>query len=164
MSLESRITQVVEDLLKEKDDQSLFLVDIVTSTAKSGQKILVHLDGDDGVNIDTCAEISRRLGAVLEEEEWVSGSYILEVSSPGLDLPLKLNRQYHKNIGRKIKVLTEDNNTRKGLLHEVNEQHIIIMEEPKGKGSKSKSKKGNLQEVTIPFEEIKKTTVLASFK
>jgi ribosome maturation factor RimP len=161
MSVESRVTQVVEEMLEEKD-KSLFLVDIVVSSSKNSQKVLVHLDGDQGVNIDICAEISRRLGSMLEEEDLISGSFTLEVSSPGLDLPLKLLRQYHKNVGRKIKVLTHDDVTRKGILKEVREQHIVLMEEPKGKGAQKK--KEEAQEVVIPFEEIKKTNVLASFK
>lgn len=119
MSAESRITQAVKEILEQKGDETLFLVDLVVSSAKNSQKVLVHLDGDEGVNIDTCAEISRQLGNILEEEDLFSGSFTLEVSSPGLDLPLKLQRQYHKNIGRNIKVLTQDNMTRKGLLKEV---------------------------------------------
>jgi ribosome maturation factor RimP len=162
MSVESRITQVVEDILAQRGDQSLFLVDVVVSSAKNSQKVLVHLDGDEGVNIDACAEISRQLGSILEEEDIFSGSFILEVSSPGLDLPLKLQRQYHKNIGRKVKVLTQDNITRKGLLKKVTEAHIVIEEQPKGKGAQKK--KGDTKEIQIPFQEIKKTNVLASFK
>ena len=129
MSVESRITETVEEILAQKNDQSLFLVDISVSSAKNSQKVLVHLDGDEGVNIDICAEISRQLGAMLEEENLISGSFTLEVSSPGLDLPLKLYRQYRKNIGRKIKVLTEDNETRKGVLKEVGEEQIVMLEE-----------------------------------
>lgn len=162
MSAESRITQAVKEILEQKGDETLFLVDVVVSSAKNSQKVLVHLDGDEGVNIDTCAEISRQLGNILEEEDLFSGSFTLEVSSPGLDLPLKLQRQYHKNIGRNIKVLTQDNMTRKGLLKEVTEAHIVIAEQPKGKGAQKK--KGDVKEVLIPFQEIKKTNVLASFK
>jgi len=162
MSVESRITETVEEILAQKNDQSLFLVDISVSSAKNSQKVLVHLDGDEGVNIDICAEISRQLGAMLEEENLISGSFTLEVSSPGLDLPLKLHRQYRKNIGRKIKVLTEDNETRKGVLKEVGEEQIVMLEEMPAKGAKKK--KDNVKEVSIPFENIKKTNVLASFK
>lgn len=152
----------MEDILAQRGDQSLFLVDVVVSSAKNSQKVLVHLDGDEGVNIDACAEISRQLGSILEEEDIFSGSFILEVSSPGLDLPLKLQRQYHKNIGRKVKVLTQDNITRKGLLKKVTEAHIVIEEQPKGKGAQKK--KGDTKEIQISFQEIKKTNVLASFK
>lgn len=162
MSVESRITQVVEEILQQKDDQSLFLVDVFVSSAKNSQKVLVHLDGDEGVSIDACAEISRRLAGIIEEEDLISGSFTLEVSSPGLDLPLKLLRQYHKNIGRRVKVLTHDDKTLKGMLKEVSDQQIIMLEEPGGKATKKK--KDNTKEVIIPFEEIKKTNVLASFK
>ena len=162
MSAESRIIQTVEEILEQRGDPSLFLVDVVVSSAKNSQKVLVHLDGDEGVNIDACAEISRQVGGVIEEEDLFTGSFILEVSSPGLDLPLKMQRQYHKNVGRKVKVLTQDNMTLKGLLKEVTEKHIVIEELPKGKGPHKK--KADTKEVVIPFQEIKKTNVLASFK
>jgi len=120
------------------------------------------MDGDQGVSIDACAEISRQLSAFIEEEELMTGSFILEVSSPGLDLPLKLHRQYHKNIGRKIKVLTQDDKTLKGTLKEVSEQQIVMLEEVRTKGGRKN--KDNPKEITIPFDEIRKTNVLASFK
>ena len=159
---EDRITKLVEKILAQRQDDSLFLVDVVVSASKNSQKVLVHLDGDEGVNIDACAEISRQVGGVIEEEDLFTGSFILEVSSPGLDLPLKMQRQYYKNVGRNVKVLTQDNMTRKGLLKEVTEEHIVIEELPKGKGPQKK--KADTKEVLIPFQEIKKTNVLASFK
>lgn len=163
MSAEVRIAQWVQEMLEEHD-QSLFLVDISISNAKNSQKVVVHLDGDEGISIDTCAEISRKLGTRMEEEELISGSFTLEVSSPGLDLPLKMHRQYKKNVGRKIKVLLQDNTTVKGELTQVNEQQIVLQEELKVKSKDKSKKRGETKEVVIPFQDIKKTNVLASFK
>jgi ribosome maturation factor RimP len=162
MSAERRIELLVQEML-EHQDPSLFLVDVSLSNSKNSQKVIVHLDGDRGVSIDVCAEISRKLGAHIEEEDLIQGSFTLEVSSPGLDLPLKLHRQYAKNVGRKIKVLRQDNTTIKGTLTAVNEQQIVLQEEQKVKSKDKSKKQGETKEIVIPFEHIKKTNVLASF-
>lgn len=163
MNAEEKIGQWVQEMLDTQDD-SLFLVDISILDAKNSQKVVVHLDGDEGISIDTCAEISRKLGNLMEEEELISESYTLEVSSPGLDLPLKMHRQYIKNIGRRVKVLLQDNTTLKGELTQVSEQQIVLQEELKIKSKDKSKKRGETKEVVIPFQDIKKTNVLASFK
>lgn len=162
MSAEQRIEQLVQEML-EHQDPSLFLVDVNLSNSKNSQKVVVYLDGDEGISIDVCAEISRKLGATIEEEDLIKGSFTLEVSSPGLDLPLKLHRQYKKNVGRKVKVLRQDNSTLKGTLAKVNEHQIVLEEEQKIKSKDKSKKKGETKEVMIPFEDIKKINVLASF-
>ncbi|MDF9800212.1 ribosome maturation factor RimP [Catalinimonas alkaloidigena] len=163
MSLEVQIEGWVQEML-EGQDPSLFLVEVSISNAKNSQKVVVHLDGDEGISIDTCAEISRKLGARMEEENLISESFTLEVSSPGLDLPLKMHRQYKKNVGRNVKVLLQDNTTKKGVLMQVDEQQIVLKEELKVKSKDKSKKRGETKEVVIPFQDIKKTNVLASFK
>ncbi|WPP48401.1 ribosome maturation factor RimP [Catalinimonas niigatensis] len=162
MSAEQRIEQLVLEML-EHQDTSLFLVDVNLSNSKNSQKVIIHLDGDEGISIDVCAEISRKLGAIIEEEDLIHGSFTLEVSSPGLDQPLKLRRQYAKNVGRKVKILLQDNTTLKGTLAQVDEHQIVLHEEQKIKSKDKSKKQGEIKEVTIPFEDIKKTNVLASF-
>lgn len=153
-----KIEDLAESIIRNKDD-SLFLVDVLASNAKVGQKIVVYIDGDHGVSIDTYAEISRALSEVLDQEDMLDSQYTLEVSSPGLDQSLKSQRQYRKNIGRNIKVLLQDNQVVKGKLLEVRDEHIVISEEVK----KAK-KKTEVNERQIAFSDIKKTNVLASFK
>lgn len=157
MSSQEKIIQWVSDILEEKDD-SLFLVDVTVNPAPKGAKVIVHLDGDQGISIDTCAEVSRALSSRLEEEDVMSAKYVLEVSSPGLDQPLKLHRQYVKNVGRNVKVLLQDNQTAKGTLLSVSDDAIEL--EPAAKGKKKK--KEPTTNVRISFENIKKTNVLAT--
>lgn len=64
----------------------------------------IFADTDSGITIDQCAELSRSISAVLDREDIIAGGYRLEVSSPGLDHPLKLLRQFKKNRGRELKV------------------------------------------------------------
>lgn len=156
MDLKRHIEEIVTGLLKEEE----FLVDVIIAGANAAGKILILLDADNGINIDRCAEISRKTGAVLEAEDAIETAYVLEVSSPGLEHPLKLNRQYKKNIGRQVKVTLQDDKQKTGELLSVEETYIVIGEIIKEKGSK----KTEVQEVKIPFSDIKKTNVLVSFK
>jgi len=157
MELEQKIAEKVNELL---EDESHFLVDVSLSSHRIGTKLLILLDGDEGISIQSCAKVSRGLGRWIEEEELIESSYQLEVSSPGIDRSLRSQRQYNKNIGRMVKFTDPTDITRKGLLKDVTEDGIRIEEEVKQEGKKKTVK----QEVFIPFVEIKKCTVLVSFK
>ncbi|MEM6841920.1 MAG: hypothetical protein AAF632_06820 [Bacteroidota bacterium] len=159
MAIVNILSQWVASILQEKD-KHFFLVDTRVNQIPIGIKVVIHIDGDKGISIDTCAEVSRELANRLEEENLINGKYVLEVSSPGLDQPLKLHRQYRKNVGRTVKILTQDNQTVKGVLVDVLDEEIGI--EPVTQGKKKK-KNEPPQNVRIPFEQIKKTNVLVTF-
>ncbi len=146
---------VVENLL----DDTLFLVDLAISKTKGPKKIKLLIDGDDGMSIDRCSEISRKLARILEERDIIDQAYVLEVSSPGVDYPLKFQRQYKKNIGRRLKIVLNDDKELKGELQEVATDHILINQE-----KKNKNKKIEYISTEISFSDIKKTNVLISFK
>jgi len=157
MKIEEKILQVAEKNLSGDD---LFIVDLVITGNSGRQKISITLDGDNGVDIDTCAYLSRKVGNEIEEKNLIDAAYILEVSSPGIDQPLKLKRQYYRNIGRKVSVTLLDDSQIIGLLKEVNEEVIILDAEKKEKASK----KIIIESRQIAFSDIKKTNVLVSFK
>lgn len=156
MDLKKEIENLVEGILNEK---GLYLVEIKIANSQHQDKIAVLIDGDEDVSIDTIGEINRALSKELDEAEIINNRYTLEVSSPGLDHPLVLLRQYQKNIGREVKVLLKDNITKKGELLKVNESAITIREKQSTKG-----KKNTFEEVNLPFSDIKKTNIVASFK
>jgi ribosome maturation factor RimP len=81
-----------------------FLTDIQIVPNAKRDIIQVFIDTDNGITIDECAEISRNLGSAIDLQNIVAGSYVLQVSSPGLEKPLRLLRQYQKNVGRNYKV------------------------------------------------------------
>lgn len=138
-------------------DENHFIVDVIVSSKKGPKKVLVVIDGDQGVTIDECADMSRRLSKALDDSDFFQDTYLLEVSSPGLDHPLTLNRQFKKNIGRKLKIVM-DSKTMEGLLENVTEDGILINREV-GSGKKKETLKD-----TISFSDIKKAFVLISFK
>jgi ribosome maturation factor RimP len=156
MDLTSDIRQLAEALLKS---ESLYIVDVVASVKRKPGKIMVALDGDAGVSIDDCAALSRSLSEALDAGSLVDDNYLLEVSTPGLDQPLKMKRQYKKNIGRVLKVkLTDETTPQEGKLTSVTETDITL-EQKAGKGKKSEEKV-----ITIPFSSIDKAFVTVSFK
>lgn len=137
-------------------DSSLFLVDIILKGPHGNKKLLVLVDGDSGISIDICSEVSRNLSSWLDETNLIDDKYILEVSSPGLDYPLSTPRQYKKNIGRNLQVLTNSNNTLEGKLEAVSEHEINMSIQKKGK-------KKEYELLTIPYTDIKRTKVLVTF-
>ena len=92
MNLEKTLISFIEKNLLDNQ----FLVDLKVSSGAT--KISVAVDTEEGILIDACGKISRKLGDYIEEEELIEGAYILEVSSPGLDQPLLRIEQYKKNI------------------------------------------------------------------
>lgn len=138
--------------------ESLFLVDLKVSGKSGPQKVIVLIDGDTGVGIDDCSKVSREMAAIIEEQDLISGKYILEVSSPGVDSPLKLPRQYPQHIGRKLKLNLTDGQEIKGMLKEVSESSVSVEKE-----AKKKDKESRAEIVEIPFNNIEKAKVLISF-
>lgn len=157
MELQDLIGKIKEVAESHLQDESHFVVDVIASLRNNPKKLLVILDGDKGITIDDCAELSRKLSEALDETVLVDGAFVLEVSTPGLDQPLKTRRQYVKNIGRNVKVKTKDK-TVEGKLSAVHESNIELFQQI-GSGKKKEEKL-----VEVSFEEIDKTFVLVSFK
>jgi ribosome maturation factor RimP len=150
------IAQKIKDLAElHLANPTLFVVEVTVSKHKP-MKITVALDGDAGATIDDCANLSRVLSDELEKENSIEEAYTLEVGTPGLDQPLKLKRQYKKNIGREVKVHLQDKTIIRGKLVNTDEEKIGV-EQP---GEKKKEWKTS----EIPFSEIEKTIVIVSFK
>ncbi len=154
MEIADRIRELAE---KSRKDDSQFVVDVIVSLRKNPKKVLVILDGDHGVTIDDCADMNRALSEALDSERFLDERYLLEVSTPGLEHPLKLKRQYYKNRRRKLRVKTNDA-TVEGVLTMVTDEAITLQQET-GSG-----KKKVMKNLIIPFSAIEKTFVLVSFK
>lgn len=154
MQVEKRVTALVEEKIADRPE--LFLVEV---RMLPNNKLIIHVDGDQGISIQDCAAISRHVGFHLEEENTIEKAYNLEVSSPGVGEPLKLNRQYQKNIGRDLSVKLADGQIKEGELLTVEETGITIAEKVKEKG-----KKAQLVDTSLSFDHILETKVLISFK
>ena len=141
------IESIINELLQ--DDPSSFLVEVKIT---AGNNIKVFVDNDNGANIDKLVKLNRSLYKRIEESAlFPNGDFALEVSSPGLDEPLKLTRQYIKNIGRDVEVILKDGQKLAGKLLGAYDEEIIIEE--------SKGKKKEPQQHNITIENIKHTKI-----
>ncbi|QNM85486.1 ribosome assembly cofactor RimP [Polaribacter pectinis] len=148
----------VKDLIDEAlaENESLYLVDLVIS---ENNKIQVTVDGDNGVPLSECIRISRSVDSNFDREE---EDFSLEVSTPDISHPLKLKRQYIKNINRILKVKTATEEL-EGTLVEADEDKIVLRwkaREPKpvGKGKVTVEKT-----VTVEYKDIKEAKVKIVF-
>jgi len=148
----------VNDLLTEVllDKPSVFLIDL---TITDSFKIIVNIDGDNGVALQDCIDVSRAIENNLDREEQ---DFSLEVASVGVGSPLKMVRQYKKNVGRTL-IVKLAAQTIEAELVEANDNFIILSwkaREPKklGKGKETVQKR---QE--IPYTDIKEAIVTVTF-
>ena len=156
MNTEPQI-QAIEDkvgaLISAEPD--LFLVEV---KIKPTNNIKVFIDGDQGVSIEKLVRYNRKLYKEIEESNlYPNGDFSLEVSSPGLEEPLKLHRQYLKNIGRYVEVTDKEGAQKDGKLISATEAEIMV-EEIKGKGKKMETFQHR-----IPFDNIKTTKIQIKF-
>jgi ribosome maturation factor RimP len=166
----------VEALISTEPD--LFLVEV---SIKPTNNIKVFIDGDQGVSIDKLVRYNRSLYKHIEEEGmFPNGDFSLEVSSPGLEEPLKLHRQYIKNIGRFVEVVLIDGSKTEGKLTGATETDLLIEETKarltnnnknkeagQGKGKKMPARMsrsdGETVQHTISFDNIKTTKIKIKF-
>jgi len=152
--MRERVTELLEQALDK--NQSLFLINL--SISESNQ-IMVVLDGDRGVTVKDCIAVSREIEHNIDREEI---DFSLEVTSAGVSEPLKLVRQYKKNLGRKLEVKTEADKI-EGTLENVDDNGITLTwktREPKpiGKGKVTVQK-----EAVLPYKDIVEAKVMITF-
>jgi ribosome maturation factor RimP len=149
--------KTIEGLIQEilSGEPGYFLVEV---KIKPTNNVKVYLDGDQGISIEKCIQFNRALYKRLEAVAlFPGGDFSLEVSSPGLDEPLKLHRQYRKNIGRQVELILQDGIRVEGRLLDVTEDGIIVEE------TKGKNKKKEIVNHTFLFENIKTTKIQVVF-
>lgn len=124
-------------------------------TSQGGGPLLrLYIDSDNGITLDDCSRVSYQVSAMLDVEDPVQGHYSLEVSSPGLDRPLFEHAQYHKHIGKQIKLrlIAPFKNRRNfvGKLLRVEDENIHLLVEA--------------EELVLPFSEIEKANIIADIR
>ena len=152
--MKEKITKLVNEAIAEND--ALFLIELSISPNNS---IKVIVDGDEGVPLSECIRISRHVEHNLDRDET---DFSLEVTSPDVTDPIVNNRQYNKNINRRLKVRTNDESI-EGNLIEISENNITLRwktREPKPVG---KGKQTVVKEKKIPMNEIKQAKVKFTF-
>lgn len=87
------------------DELGVELVDVEVKGQRGSRVVRLVADADDGLDLDLIAELSRRVGDLLDADDVIPGQYTLEVSSPGVDRPLRSPRQFQRNVGRDVRVV-----------------------------------------------------------
>jgi ribosome maturation factor RimP len=154
MTFKDKVKQVVEEALLEKP--SIFLIDL---TITDSFKIIIGIDGDNGVVLQDCIDVSRAVEGNLDREEQ---DFSLEVASVGVGSPLKLVRQYKKNIGRTLIVKTKEENIEAELV-EANDLFIILSWKAREAKKVGKGKETVQKELQIPYADIKEAVVTVTF-
>ncbi len=147
----------IEAWVQESLEEGLFLVDVQVSRSKV---ITVTIDSREGVSIDRCAALSRKIEEKLDRD---TDDFELVVSSPGLGKPFKVMEQYNKNVGRKVEVITRQGEKITGILEEVGEKDVKIKSTEKVKMEGKKKKQRIEVEIRVPFENIKTAKTIISF-
>jgi ribosome maturation factor RimP len=152
MNFKSIVTELLQIALDE--NPSLFLIDLKIGSDNS---IRILLDGDNGVTLESCIAVSRQIEHNIDREEH---DFSLEVSSVGVGSPLTMPRQFIKNIGRSLEIITSEDEVLTGNLTQADQEEFTIewkAREPKpvgkGKVTVTKIKK-------LPFGFIKNAKVI----
>jgi len=152
MNIDSQIQAIEQKVMALIDpDPENFLVEI---KIRPGNNIKIFVDADRGMSIDKLAQYNRSLYRQIEESGlFPNNDFSLEISSPGLDEPLKLRRQYLKNIGRQVEIVLKSGIKMEGKLINAAGDEIVIEEE---KGNK---KKKEIIQHSLSYDDIKTTKI-----
>jgi len=149
--------QIVTLITDKVTSEGYFIVDVAV---KPSNRIMVLIDGDNGVPIDFCVSVSRLIEQNFDRE---TEDFELEVSSPGIGQPFKVYRQYLKNIGREVEVLTFQGLKTNGELATVSETGFVIKETKKVKPEGKKKKELQVIEHSFKFEDVKSVKEIIKF-
>lgn len=155
MEFRERVQELVDQYLETRED--LFLIELKIS---ADSNITVIIDGDQSVSLQDCLDVSRAVEFQLDREEH---DFSLQVMSPGLSEPLKLPRQFAKNIGRELEVLLNDDTKIQGELKIVGEDSITLELKYRRPKLVGKGKEDVVEDRIIPLAEIKKALVVIKF-
>jgi ribosome maturation factor RimP len=149
--------QIMGIIQQKVEEDNYFVVDV---EVKPSNKVIVHLDGDQGVPIEFCVSISRLIEHTLDRE---TEDFELEVSSPGIGQPFKVHRQFIKNIGRQVEVITRDGMKHSGELISVTQEGFMVKAEKMVKPEGKKKKELQVSEHPFIFEEVKSVKEIIKF-
>jgi len=151
MNIDSQILAIEQKIMALIDpDPENFLVEV---KIRPGNNIKIFVDADHGISIDKLAQYNRSLYRQIEESGlFPNNDFSMEISSPGLDEPLKLRRQYLKNIGRYVEIILKSGIKKEGKLISADKE--IVIEEEKG----SKKKKEVILH-SLSYDDIKTTKI-----
>ena len=151
MSLSEKITELAQPAV---ESAGFFLEDVHVLSPGSHRIITCIVDGQTPLNLDQVTSVSRNISELLDTADFMGETaFTLEVTSPGVDRPLTLPRHWQKNVKRLVKVVNLDGSVVSGRISAVDESHVFLIEDIKGKS----------KEHTVAFVDVKRATVEIEF-
>ena len=151
MSLSEKISKLVQPVV---ESAGFFLEDVHVLSPGNHRIITCIVDGQTPLNLDQVTCVSRDISELLDSADFMGETaFTLEVTSPGVDRPLTLPRHWHKNLKRLVKVVNQDGSVVNGRISAVEDSHVILIEDIKGKS----------KEHTVEFADVKRATVEIEF-
>lgn len=150
---ETVIERVEAVALPVLEESGLELVDIQYRREQNGWILRLIIDKQDGLNLNDCAAVSREISQLLDIESFIDQAYNLEVTSPGLDRPLKSIAEFERFVGRKAKIKTID---------PIAGEHVFIGKINRTEGESIVLEVGT-KEVTILFSQVAKAKLEVEF-
>jgi len=148
--IEKKIVNITQEII---DQNGLFLIDFLFRGVHNSTVIEIYIDGEKSVSVEDCAKISREINDRIEAENLFDTAYRLEVSSPGVERPLKFLQQFSKHINRNFELqLTDEQGTNKkvtGKLLSIEGENLVFRIQK--------------EDALIPYNTIKKAKVIVSF-
>lgn len=127
---------------------------LVETTVKPNRRITVYIDGDQRVTVDVCQQLNRYLEEQLDRD---NEDFDLTVSSAGIDQPLRLLRQYRKNIGNELQITLKSGTVLSGTLLDIKDETMSLL-------GTTNIKNPDKKEFSIKFDEIKTAFEVIKFK
>ena len=159
--IDSQLDEIIRRTFETDAFSDCHLLEIKMGANKA---IEIIADADDGMSLEKCRSLSRTIETAIDEAQFLGDDYTLEVSSPGVDRPLKFPRQYTKHIGRTLEITFNDADETplEAKLDSADTDKITVSYNTERKEGKKKIKESFVKE--IPFSDIKKALVIISFK
>jgi ribosome maturation factor RimP len=159
MELIEKIHQLLEE--KYSSDETFGDCFTVEIDLKPNQRLYVFADSDSGFTFEKCQKLSRYLEGFLDENGWLGEKYLLEVSSPGIERPLKFPRQYKNNIGRNLAITTQEGTLHEGLLLAADDEKVTLQNTVVHKEGKKKIE--TIVDTPFQYDQIKKALIKLGF-
>lgn len=121
--LVDELREIVEPIVT---DDGAELVDVVVKGYPGSRVVRIVVDAEGGVDVERCARLSRATSSAFDDLDPISGTYTLQVTSPGADRPLSTPRDFARNVGRSVRVSLEDDGTLEGVVVAVDDDVVTV--------------------------------------
>lgn len=145
MLIKETLIDLVVPLLQRRGVE---LVELALSGGGRRQLVRVFVDRTDGITVDECAAISREIADVFDTRDPIAGTYVLEVSSPGLTRPLKTDRDFERVVGKALRLVVDGLGVAVGTLLQVDPDHLDVALSDK----RALIERAKIQKATLHFE------------